>query len=56
MGLESASDDGTYGYAAVEILFSGSPDDTYTASQSICPIVRLRLQLRVLAILYNLLL
>lgn len=31
MGWQTASDDGTYGYAAVEIQFYGSPDSTYTA-------------------------
>jgi hypothetical protein len=31
MGNETASDDGTYGYAAVEIEFFGTPDTTYTA-------------------------
>jgi hypothetical protein len=31
IALESASDDGTYGFAAVEIQFYGSPDTTYTA-------------------------
>src|SRR5438105_929720 len=32
MGWQSASDDdGTLGFAAVEIQFSGSPDSTYTA-------------------------
>jgi hypothetical protein len=30
MGFEYASDDGTYGYAAVEIQFYGSPDMTYS--------------------------
>ncbi len=32
MGHETASDDGTYGFAAVDIQFSGSPDETYTAT------------------------
>ena len=31
IALQSASDDGTYGFAAVEIQFYGSPDTTYTA-------------------------
>jgi len=32
MGVQTATDDGTYGFAAVEIQFSGSPDMTYTAT------------------------
>jgi hypothetical protein len=32
MGFEYASDDGTYGYAAVEIQFYATPDMTYTAT------------------------
>jgi hypothetical protein len=31
MGWDTASDDGTYGYAAVEVQFSGTPDTTYFA-------------------------
>jgi hypothetical protein len=31
MGGAIATDDGTYGFAAVEVQFSGSPDATYTA-------------------------
>ena len=32
MGHQTATDDGTYGFAAVDIQFSGSPDMTYTAT------------------------
>src|SRR5205807_8077840 len=32
MGHQTATDDGTYGFAAVEIQFSGSSDKTYTAT------------------------
>jgi hypothetical protein len=32
MGFRSASDDGTYGFASVEIEFFGNPDKTYTAT------------------------
>jgi hypothetical protein len=32
MGWQTASDDGTYGYAAVDIQFYGSPGSTYTAT------------------------
>lgn len=31
MGIQTETDDGTYGYASVEIEFFGSPDSTYTA-------------------------